>query len=53
VTAKVDPWFLFDVGLGGREEAEKLWNSLDVARDTLFMLKDTLKFMMLKNLNQQ
>lgn len=53
VTAKVDPWFLFGVGLGGREEAEKLWSSLDVARDTLFMLKDTLKFTFLKNLNQQ
>jgi hypothetical protein len=50
---KIDPCFLFDIGLGGREEAESLWSNLDDARETLFMLKDSLKFMILKNLNQQ
>ncbi len=53
MTAKVDPWFLFDIGLGGREEAENLWISLDDARDTLVILKDTLKFMILNNLKLQ
>jgi hypothetical protein len=53
VTARIDLGSLLDLGLGGPEEAVRLWNSLDEARDTLFILKDTLKFMILKNLNQQ
>jgi hypothetical protein len=53
VTAEVDPWFLITIGIGGWEEAEKFWKSLNDARDTLLRLKDTIKYMILKVLNQK
>jgi hypothetical protein len=53
VTAEVDPWFLITIGIGGLEEAEKFWKSLNDARDILLRLKDTVKYMMLKALNQK
>ena len=51
VTAEVDPWFLITIGIGGWEEAELFWKSLNVTRDTLVRLKDTIKYMTLKELS--
>jgi hypothetical protein len=53
VTAEADPWFLITIGIGGWEEAENVWKSLNDTRDTLLRLKDTVKYMILKDLNQQ
>lgn len=53
VTSEVDPWFLITIGIGGWEEAEKFWKSLNDVRDTLLRVKDTVKYMILKELKQK
>ncbi|KAE9379063.1 hypothetical protein N431DRAFT_397057 [Stipitochalara longipes BDJ] len=53
VTSEVDPWFLITIGIGGWEEAEKFWKSLNNVRDTLLRIKDAVKYMILKDLKEK
>jgi hypothetical protein len=53
VTSEVDPWFLITIGIGGWEEAEKFWKSLNDVRDTLLRTKDAVKYMVLKALKEK
>jgi hypothetical protein len=53
VTAEVDPWFLITIGIGGWEEAENFWKSLNNTRDALLRLKDIIKYMLFRDLNQK
>lgn len=52
-TAEADPWLLITVSLGGREEANNFWKSLDDTRDSLLELNDIVKYMILKNIKER
>lgn len=53
VTAEVDPWFLFSVALGGREEGTKFWGRLDSTRYSIVVLQDTIKYKIFKEMKAQ
>ena len=53
VTSEVDPWFLITIGIGGWEEADKFWKSLNDVRDTLLRTKDIVKYIILKDLKEK
>ena len=53
VTSEVDPWFLITIGIGDWEEAERFWKSLNDVRDTLLRTKDTVKYIILKDLKEK
>ena len=53
VTSEVDPWFLITIGIGGWEEAERLWKSLNDVRDKLLRTKAAVKYIILKDLKEK
>jgi len=53
VAAEIDPWFLFNVALGGREQAAEFWAGMETTRYSLVALTDTVKYKIYKELNQQ
>jgi len=53
VTAEVDPWFLFNLALGGNEKSADFWARLEDTRYCLVALTDTIKYKIFKELNKQ
>lgn len=53
VAAEIDPWFLFNVGLGGREKSAEFWNRLEATRYSLVALTDTVKYKIFKELKER
>jgi len=53
VAAEIDPWFLFNVALGGREQAAEFWAGMETTRYSLVALSDTVKYKIFKELNEQ
>lgn len=51
VTAEVDPWFLFNVGLGGKEKSADFWARIEATRYSLVALTDTVKYKIYKKLD--
>lgn len=51
VTAEVDPWFLFNVGLGGKEKSADFWARIEATRYSLVALTDTVKYKIYKELD--
>jgi hypothetical protein len=52
-SAEVDPLFFIAIGVGGWGEMRHFCNSFNDAKDTLVRLKDTVKYMILKDLNEK
>jgi hypothetical protein len=53
IATEVDPWFVFNVTLGQGEKANKFWRRLNQTRQGLAALNDTLKYKILKQLDQE
>ena len=53
VAAEIDPWFLFNIGLGGREKAAEFWKRMEATRYNLVTISDTLKYKIFKELKDQ
>lgn len=53
VSAEIDPWFLFNVGLGGPAQSAEFFNRLDATRYSLVALTDTVKYKIFKVLKEQ
>lgn len=53
IATEVDPWFVFNVTLGQEEKANQFWLRLNLTRQTLGALNDTIKYKVLKALNEQ
>jgi hypothetical protein len=53
VTSETGLWVLITLGIGGWENAENFWKGLNVVRDILPRLNDTVKYMILKNLKER
>jgi hypothetical protein len=53
VSAEIDPWFLFNLGLGGPVKSGEFFNRLDATRYSLVALTDTVKYKIFKVLKEQ
>lgn len=53
VSAEIDPYFLFNVGLGGQVKSAEFFQRLDSTRYSLVALTDTIKYKIFKVLKEQ
>jgi hypothetical protein len=53
MTAEIDPYFLFDMSLGGRQESAEFFKRLESTRYSLVALNDTIKYKIFKVLKEE
>lgn len=53
VATEVDPWFIFNVALGGPEKGEQFLSRMDATRFGLVALNDTIKYKIFRELDRQ